>query len=48
MLLSNKRMRQFLHFILGGLVIIMFAIGPKVRGFKSGIERWIFNGDKNS
>jgi hypothetical protein len=32
---------------LGGPVASVLAIGPKVRGFKPGRERWIFNGDKN-
>jgi hypothetical protein len=27
-------------------VIIVLAIGPKVRGFKPRQGRWIFNGDK--
>jgi hypothetical protein len=31
----------------GGLVVIVFAIGPKVRGFKLGRRRWISNGDTN-
>jgi hypothetical protein len=29
-------------------VVIVLAIGPKVRGFKDGRERWIFKGDTNS
>jgi hypothetical protein len=33
--------------IVGGLVVIVFAIGPKVHGFKPGQGRWIFKGDKN-
>jgi hypothetical protein len=33
--------------VLGGLVVIVFAIRPKVRGFKPGRGRWIFKGDKN-
>jgi hypothetical protein len=32
---------------LGGLVLIVLAIGAKVRGFKPGRGRWIFMGDKN-
>jgi hypothetical protein len=28
-------------------MVSVFAIGPKVRRFKAGRERWIFNGDKN-
>jgi hypothetical protein len=31
----------------GRLVIIAFAIGPKIRGFKRGRLRWILRGDKN-
>jgi hypothetical protein len=33
--------------VLGGLVVIVLAIGPKVHGFKPGRERWLFKGDKN-
>jgi hypothetical protein len=33
--------------ILGGIIINVFVIGPKVRGFNPGRERWIFKGDKN-
>jgi hypothetical protein len=32
---------------LGGLVVIVLAIGPKVRGFKPGQGWWAFKGDKN-
>jgi hypothetical protein len=32
---------------LGGVVVIVFAIGPKVRGLKPGQRRWIFKGDRN-
>jgi hypothetical protein len=32
---------------LGGLVVSVLAIQPKVRGFKPCRERWTFNGDKN-
>jgi hypothetical protein len=31
---------------LRGLVVIVLAIGPKVREFKPGQGRWIFKGDK--
>jgi hypothetical protein len=31
---------------LGGLVVIVLAIGPKVHGFKPGRGRHIFKGDK--
>jgi hypothetical protein len=31
----------------GGLVVIVLAIGPKVRGFKPGRGRLIFKRDKN-
>jgi hypothetical protein len=30
----------------GGLVVIVLAIGPKVRGFKAGEGQWICKGDK--
>jgi hypothetical protein len=33
--------------ISGGVMVIVLAIAPKVRGFKSGQGQWIFNGDKN-
>jgi hypothetical protein len=33
--------------VLSGLVVIMLAIGPKVRGFKPWRERWIFKDNKN-
>jgi hypothetical protein len=32
--------------ILSGLVVIVLAIGSKVRGFKPDCGRWIFKGDK--
>jgi hypothetical protein len=32
---------------LGGIVVIVLAIGPKVRGFKPGRRQWIFKGDKS-
>jgi hypothetical protein len=32
---------------LGGLVVSVLAIGPKVRGFKLDHGRWIFKDDKN-
>jgi hypothetical protein len=28
-------------------MVIVLAIGPKVRGFKPGRVRWIFKGDKS-
>jgi hypothetical protein len=31
---------------LGGLVVSVLSIGPKVRGFKPGRGLWIFKGDK--
>jgi hypothetical protein len=34
--------------IIGVLVVIMLAIGPKVRGFKPGRGVWIFKDDKNT
>jgi hypothetical protein len=33
--------------ILGGVMVIMLAIGPKVHGFKPSQELLIFKGDKN-
>jgi hypothetical protein len=40
--------RVTLHFVvLGGVMVIVFVIGPKVRGFTSHRRRWIFKGDKN-
>jgi hypothetical protein len=33
--------------VLVGVMIIVLANGPKVRGFKPGRKQWIFNGDKN-
>jgi hypothetical protein len=33
--------------VLGGVMISVLAIGPKVRGFNPGRGQWIFNGDKN-
>jgi hypothetical protein len=32
---------------LSGLVFIVFATGPSVRGFKAGHGCWIFKGDKD-
>jgi hypothetical protein len=36
-----------LRIVLGGLVVIAHAPGPKVLTFKSGRGRWIVKGDKN-
>jgi hypothetical protein len=33
--------------VLGGVVVSVFATGPKFRGFDPGRGRWIFKGDKN-
>jgi hypothetical protein len=33
--------------LLGGVMVIVLATRPKVRGFKPGRERWIFEGYKN-
>jgi hypothetical protein len=33
--------------VLGGIVVIVLAIGAKFRGFKPRRGRWIFKGDKN-
>jgi hypothetical protein len=38
---------SFLVIVLGGLVVIVLAIGPKIRGFQPGRGRWIFKGGKN-
>jgi hypothetical protein len=32
---------------LGGLVVTVLAIEPKIRGFKPGRRQWIFKSDKN-
>jgi hypothetical protein len=32
---------------LGGVMVSVLVIGPKVRRFKPGGGRWIFKGDKN-
>jgi hypothetical protein len=32
--------------IVGGVMVVVIAIGSKVRGFKVGRGRWIFKGDK--
>jgi hypothetical protein len=53
-----KRRFQFFSFIFmcllegdyvafGGIVVIVLAIGPKVRGLKPGRGQWIFKEDKN-
>jgi hypothetical protein len=34
-------------FGVGYLLVIVLAMGPKVRGFKPGRGEWIFNGDEN-
>jgi hypothetical protein len=36
------------YVVLSGVVVIVLAIRPKVRGFKPGRERWIFMGRKIS
>jgi hypothetical protein len=33
--------------VLGCVMFILLAIGPKVRGFKPGRGRWVFKGDTN-
>jgi hypothetical protein len=38
---------SFLVIVLGGLVVIVLAIGSKIRGFQPGRCRWIFKGGKN-
>jgi hypothetical protein len=51
LLSQMKRIRVFLPHCylvaLGGLVVSVLAIGPKVRGFDPDRGRWIFKGDKN-
>jgi hypothetical protein len=37
-----------MYIFLGGLVVSVLAIEPKVRGFKPDRGRWIFKGDKNT
>jgi hypothetical protein len=44
--LIKKAVRTF-EVVLGGLVVSVLAIGPKVRGYKPGRGRWIFQADKN-
>jgi hypothetical protein len=34
--------------VLGCLVVIVLVIGSKFLGFKPGLGRWIFKGDKSS
>jgi hypothetical protein len=36
-----------MHNVLGGVMVNMLAIVPKVHGFKPGQGQWIFKGDKN-
>jgi hypothetical protein len=39
---------NFMYFVdLGGLVVSVLAIGPKVRGFDPDRGRWIFMDDNN-
>jgi hypothetical protein len=33
--------------VIGGVTVVRFNNGPKVRGFKPGREQRIFKGDKN-
>jgi hypothetical protein len=33
--------------VLGGVMVIVLATGPKVRELKPGRRKWIFKGDKN-
>jgi hypothetical protein len=33
--------------VLGGVMLIILAVGPKVRVFRLGRERWTFKSDKN-
>jgi hypothetical protein len=42
-----KRRRLTSSVFLGGVIVIVLAIGPKVRGFKPGRARWIFKGGKS-
>jgi hypothetical protein len=43
---GNNRLVKIYAVTLNGLVVNVLAIVPKVRGFKPGRGRWIFNGDK--
>jgi hypothetical protein len=45
---NNNICLRFLFIFLSGLVVIVFAIGPKVRGFKHGRGRGTFKSDTNS
>jgi hypothetical protein len=46
---TEKEKRSIVgNVVLGGVLVIMLAIGPKVRGLKPDLEQWIFKGDKNS
>jgi hypothetical protein len=38
----------YITVVLGGLVFIVLAIGPKVRGFKPDRGRYIFKGDSTT
>jgi hypothetical protein len=46
---SNSTVPQFInqHVILGGVMVIMLAIGPNFCRFKPDQGQWIFNGNKN-
>jgi hypothetical protein len=44
---KTTRINILVDFALAGIVVIMLAIGPKVRGFKPGRGRRIFKGDES-
>jgi hypothetical protein len=44
---SKLRSNKLLELVVGGLVVIMLAIGRKVRGFKPRRGRWIFKDDNS-
>jgi hypothetical protein len=46
-LCEKKLLPNFKHHFLGGLVVSVLAIAPKVRGLKRGRGRCIFKGDNN-
>jgi hypothetical protein len=47
-LVSRLTVKNEVNYVaLGGLVVSVLAIRPKVRGFDPDRGRWIFKGDKN-
>jgi hypothetical protein len=45
-LFKNTRKSNASVVVLGGVMVIVLAIGRKVRGFKPGRGQWIFKDDK--